>query len=124
MRNGRNFVAAKENGPPLTCVKCTATAQKRTLATHRHKGGNNTKIHAVVDSNCRPLKLLLSAGNLNDIKLAPNFLECLSLEGATACISCKKSYKIKWEIDKEQYKKRNVVERYFQGLKENRLNAL
>ena len=46
------------------------------------------------------------------------------IKGANACIPCKKTYKIKWEIDRKQYKKRNVVERFFQRLKENRRSAL
>lgn len=112
----------------------------------KSKGGKNSKIHAAVDKNCRPIKLLLSAGNFNDISLAPKLLEGIYLydsvimadkaycsrkflrlikkNGAQPCIPCKKSYKIKWEIDQEQYKKRNVVERFFQRLKENHRIAM
>jgi len=88
----------------------------------------------------------LSAGNVNDIRVAPNLLEGLSLDltiimadkaycsrkflrlieskGGSPCIPCKKTYKRPWEIDKEQYKKRNVVERFFQRLKENHRLAM
>ena len=110
--------------------------------TARIKGGENTKIDAAVDEYCRPIRLLLSAGNVNDITTAPDLLEGLSLDGSVvmadraycsrkflrlieskggkACIPCKKNYKQKWEIDMEQYKRRNVVERFFMRLKENR----
>ena len=106
----------------------------------------NTKIHAAVDKQCRPIKLLLSAGNVNDIKVAPRLLDGLALtdtivmadkaycsrkfslliesKSGSPCIPCKKTYKLKWETDKEQYKKRNVVERFFQRLKENRRLAM
>ena len=122
--------------------------RKKGLERHigKSKGGNNTKIHAAVDKQCRPIKLFLSAGNVNDIRVAPNLLEGLSLDltiimadkaycsrkflrlieskGGSPCIPCKKTYKRPWEIDKEQYKKRNVVERFFQRLKENHRLAM
>ena len=49
----------------------------------KSKGGNTTKIHAAVDKNCRPIKLLLSAGNVNDITVAPELLEGLSIRDTT-----------------------------------------
>ena len=107
---------------------------------------NNTKIHAAVDKQCRPIKLLLSAGNVNDIKVAPllldglvltdavviadkaycsrKFLSLIESKGGNPCIPCKKTYKVQWKIDGEKYKKRNVVERFFQRLKENRRLAM
>ena len=122
--------------------------RKKGLARHigKSKGGNNTKIHAAVDKHCRPIKLFLSAGNVNDIKVAPLLLNGLSLDSVTvmadkaycsrkflslierkggrAYIPCKKTYKIPWETDREQYKRRNVVERFFQRLKENHRLAM
>jgi len=81
----------------------------------KSKDGNNTKIHAAVDKQCRPIKLFLSAGNVNDIRVAPNLLERLSFDltiimadkaycsrkflrlieskGGSPCIPCKKTYK-------------------------------
>ena len=63
-------------------VVCTKKDYLKVFHISKSKGGNNTKIHAVVDSNCRPLKFLLFADNLNDIAIAPNLLEGLYLEGA------------------------------------------
>ena len=99
-----------------------------------------------MDKKCRPVKLLLSAGNVNDITVAPELLEGLSIrdttimadkaycsrkflrlieeKGGKACIPCKKTYKIGWETNRWQYAKRNVVERFFQRLKENRRIAM
>ena len=84
---------------------------------------------------------MVSAGNVNDITVAPALLEGIILEGsvvmadkaycarsffnlirrknAQSCIPCSRSFKLRWEIDKEQYKNRNVVERFFLHLKEN-----
>ena len=88
----------------------------------------------------------MSAGNVNDITVAPELLEGLSIrdttimadkaycsrkflrlieaKGGKGCIPCKKTYKIGWETDRRQYAKRNVVERFFQRLKENRRIAM
>lgn len=89
---------------------------------------------------------MLSAGNVNDITIAPQlldsntikdriimadkaycsrkFLNLIEEKGGRACIPCKNSYKKQWETDREQYKRRNVVERFFQRLKENRRIAM
>ena len=40
------------------------------------------------------------------------FLRLIKRKGGKPFIPCKKTYKVKWEIDKNQYKKRNVVERF------------
>ena len=42
------------------------------------RGGANTKIHAVVDSRGRAIKLLLSPGNRNDILYAPDLVKELT----------------------------------------------
>ena len=52
------------------------------------------------------------------------FLQLIENKGDSPCIPCKKTYKRKWKIDREQYKKRNVVERFFQRLKENHRLAM
>ena len=57
---------------------------------------NNTKIHAAVDKQCRPIKLLLSAGNVNDIKVAPLLLDGLVLTDAV--VMADKAYLIESNI--------------------------
>ena len=52
------------------------------------------------------------------------FLRLIETKGGQPCIPCKKTYKIPWQIDQRQYKKRNVVERFFQRLKENHRLAM
>jgi transposase len=44
------------------------------------RGGLTTKIHALVDGHGRALKLLLSAGNVVDIKMAPALVEDLTVQ--------------------------------------------
>ena len=52
------------------------------------------KVHAAVDKHCRPIKLLLRAGNVNDIKVAPClFLLLIENKGGSLFIPCKKTYK-------------------------------
>lgn len=68
------------------CKTSVSTAvlweKKTTSSRHQHigisKGGQTTKIHAVVDALGYPIKLLLSAGNVNDITVAPKLIDDLS----------------------------------------------
>ena len=52
------------------------------------------------------------------------FLRLIESKGGRPCIPCKKTYKVQRKIDRQQYKKRNVVERFFQRLKENHRIAM
>lgn len=103
----------------------------------------NTKIHALVGKDLRPVTFLLSAGNVNDcteavplLKQCPNLKNCnilgdraygtkkireyLHSQSATYTIPPKVNTKKPWLFDKETYKRRNVVERFFNRLKEFR----
>src|SRR5262249_44317779 len=108
------------------------------------KGGRNTKIHAVVDDQCRPWVLVLTPGNTNDcvmaepcVSLIPGiselladkgydsnaFREFLKYRGIKPAIPGKSNRKKKIRNDKETYKNRNVVERCFCRLKDFRCIA-
>lgn len=52
------------------------------------------------------------------------FMSMIERKGGKTCIPCKKTYKVGWAIEREQYKKRNAVERFFQRLKENHRLAM
>jgi transposase len=106
------------------------------------KGGRNTKLHAVVDDQCRPYVLMLSAGNEADNVIAEqniatvlptikrlladraydtdNFRSILRKKGIKAVIPPKKNRKIQYRYGKKIYKGRNVVERCFCRLKDFR----
>ena len=103
----------------------------------------NTKIHAIVGKDLRAATFLLSAGNVEDctkavplLKKLPCLKKCniladkaygtkeirdyLHEQSATYTIPPKVSVKHSWPFDKEVYKHRNVIERFFNRLKEFR----
>lgn len=90
----------------------------------------------------RPIRINLSAGNINDsvlfekqiegfnlnnvVVLADraystyDIIEKLSINGAVICSPTKSNMKYVWEYDKMKYKERNKIERFFKRLKDNR----
>ena len=107
------------------------------------RGGLNTKIHAIVGKDLRPVAFLLSAGNVDDcteavplLKLLSDLKDCdiladkaygtkeirtyLHEQSARYTIPPKVNTKQPWPFDKETYKRRNVIERFFNRLKEFR----
>ena len=101
-----------------------------------------TKLHAAVDELGRPLKLLLTGGNRHDICSAPALLhgfalaDCfvladkgydsidfvLQIEDAhgIAVIPSRTTNRNQRDYDKEAYKHRNLVERFFNRMKQFR----
>lgn len=103
----------------------------------------NTKIHTLVGNDLRAATFLLSAGNLEDcteaiplLKQLPDLKNCnflgdkaygtneirtyLTEHAAKYTIPPKANTKQPWIFDKETYKHRNVVERFFNRIKEFR----
>ena len=62
---------------------------------YRSALGAKTKIHALVDALGYPVKILLSAGNVNDITVTPKLIKSC---GGDGCIPCSNSYVERWEI--------------------------
>jgi transposase len=109
------------------------------------RGGQNTKIHAVVDALSNPIKLYLTPGNVNDNVVAIDVLEGVTLtgsvvlgdkafgtvkireyiesQGAAYCIPPKSNAVEPWECDFHHYKERHVVECFFNKLKQFRAIA-
>jgi transposase len=101
-----------------------------------------TKLHAAVDEKGRPLRLLLSKGNRNDITQAPELLKDMGLAdcfvladkgydstdfvlqveeaGGIAVIPSRATNRVQRDYDKEIYKCRNLVERFFNRMKQFR----
>ena len=107
------------------------------------RGGLNTKIHAIVGTGLRSVAFLLSAGNVDDcteavplLKLLPDLKDCDILadkaygtkeirtylydQSARYTIPPKVNTKQPGPFGKETYKRRNVIERFFNRLKEFR----
>ena len=106
------------------------------------RAGRTSKIHMAVDEKGRPRKIILTAGNINDCDAAYALLKDFNLQGKTViadrgystfaiknfietcsaecCIPPKSNFKISWDYDKEKYKRRNKIERFFGHLKEKR----
>ena len=96
-----------------------------------------TKIHAAVDALGNPVRLLLTAGQasehgqanalIEDLKVShvvadkgydsDAFVETIELSGATAVIPPRSNRVNMRPYDKDIYKARNLVERFFQKIK-------
>src|SRR5690606_4021021 len=107
----------------------------------RSRGGLTTKIHARVDAKGRPVRLLISPGNHHDITCARALLDglepraiviadkgydadsvrsCIRDQGATPNIPNRANRKRKYRWKKAIYRQRNLVERFFNKLKQFR----
>ncbi|MBR0287490.1 MAG: transposase [Selenomonadaceae bacterium] len=106
------------------------------------RGGKTTKIHALVTENFQLLGLLLTGGNIHDSECATSLLSKVNLDGKTVlgdkafcsarirdfiqaqggrvCIPDKINSRALHDFDKELYKARNVVERFFLRIKTRR----
>ena len=99
----------------------------------------NTKLHAITDTNVRPIRLFITAGQVSDYNGAAAlmnglpeaewlladrgydadwFCETLVDKGTTPCIPGRKSRKKTVKYDKRRYKRRNHIERMFGRLKD------
>ena len=98
----------------------------------------STKINAVVDEQGRPVRIVLSAGQASDKAAVPALIEGLPpakaliadrgydaqaiidlirRSGGKAHIPTQSDRKVQRSIDKELYRQRNLVERFFCKLK-------
>ena len=99
----------------------------------------NSKLHAVTDEKGRPIRLLLTAGQVSDYKGAAQLLDtlpkakallgdrgydanwlrkALSDKGIEPCIPSKRNRKVQINYDRELYKQRHKVENMFAKLKD------
>ena len=106
------------------------------------RGGKNTKIHVLVNERMQMINVVLTGGQVHDSEKAIELFERITLKGKTVladrafssekirnyiekeggkvCIPDKRNYKIQHDFDKEMYKKRSIVERFFQRIKNYR----
>ena len=125
-----------------TCVKVhksatNAQGEAAAQAIGRTKGGPNTKIHVAVDHHGQPISLLLSAGNEADVTYAEPLLvdgDCkvvvadkgydsdllrdwLRSQGMEPCIPPRSNRRTPEAYSFEHYRKRHLVENYFEKIK-------
>ena len=107
----------------------------------RSRGGLTTKIHAVVDAEGRPIAVELTAGQAHDSKMALPMLSVMregtiilgdkaydtnalraeaEEKGAWANIPAKSNRKESFSFSGWVYRQRNLVERFFNKLKQYR----
>ena len=102
------------------------------------KRGANSKIHLSVDETGRPVRVIITAGTINDCTKAEELTEDIEYDvliadrgydtnaivdkakqkNAEVVIPSKRSRKIQREHDKEKYKTRHIIENIFATLKE------
>ena len=103
------------------------------------RGGPNTKIHALVTDEMQMVAFEITGGQVHDSKMAIPLLESTHISflmfnadkaygdkqirqyvaDLNAIMVCpnKSNAKVIYEFDREEYKERNIVERFFQRLK-------
>lgn len=107
----------------------------------RSRGGLTTKIHALVDAEGRPVRLELTAGQAGDAPMAAKLLDAVSpgatviadkaydtdsirsfvaARGAWANIPPRSTRKATFSFSRWVYRQRNLVERFFNRLKQMR----
>jgi transposase len=106
----------------------------------RSRGGVSTKIHVAVDGLGKPTKIFLSPGQDHDVTKAPEliqgspaekviadkaydsnaFIAQIEAQGATPVIPPRETRLEPRDYDREEYKKRNVAERFINVLKQCR----
>jgi transposase len=107
----------------------------------RSRGGLTTKIHALVDADGRPVRLMLTAGQANDAPVAEALLADLAdgatliadraydtnairaraaERGAWANIPPRSIRKASFSFSTWVYRQRNLVERFFNRIKQFR----
>ena len=102
----------------------------------------HTKVHVLINERMQLLKVILTGGQIHDSEPALALLNGIKLKGKTiladkaysseqirffiaehgafACIPDKANFKIKHDFDSQLYKQRNIVERFFQRIKNYR----
>ena len=121
-------------------ARCGCAKKNGPQAVGRSRGGLTTKVHAATDALGNPVRWLLTPGQESDISQAPALLEGFSPErviadkgydadsfidkirslGAEPVIPPRSNRVEQREYDRHWYKNRNLVERFFNRIKQFR----
>ncbi len=119
------------------CSSGYKRGQQEAQALGRSKGGFSTKIHALVDALELPLKFILTPGQSNEIKCAPDlikgieganilgdkafdcdvFLDQILSQNCTPVIPPRSNRKVQRDVDYHLYKERHLIECFFSKIK-------
>jgi transposase len=118
------------------CGALRRTGGQSSEALGRSRGGLTTKLHAVVSEGGELIRYLLTAGQVNDVTQAERLIqsgegdivadraydsdavvEQIEALGVAAVIPSRSNRKLPRVIDREVYRQRNVIERWFGRLK-------
>lgn len=126
--------------PPARCRSAHLKRGADAQGLGRSRGGLSTKIHAATDALGNPVRLLFGPGQRNDITLAHDLIKGFEPEvviadkgydanhlrkavlktKAAPVIPSKSNRRIQIAYDKALYKERNLIERFFNKLKQFR----
>ena len=120
-------------------VHQSACSTLKNQAIDSSRGGKNTKIHVLVNERMQLLNVVLTGEQIHDSEKVVELFEGVTLkgksvlgdiafssekirdyiekEGGKVCIPDKSNFKIQHDFDKELYKQRSIVERFFQRIK-------
>ena len=106
------------------------------------RGGKNTKIHVLINERMQVLNMLLTGGQIHDSQPVLDLFASVDLVGKTiladkayssdkirnyleergahVCIPDKSNFKMKHNFDTDCYKQCNIIERFFQHIKNYR----
>ena len=129
---GTAFITNSVNGVKVIYSDCccklstpTLTAQLwKNQAIGTSRGGKNTKVHVLINERMQLINVVLTGGQIK--VLADKAYSCekirnqLEERGAHVCIPDKSNFKMKHFFDSELYKRRNIIERFFQRIKNYR----
>ena len=137
---GPGGVHPRQHGRPRPPARCGCAKKNGPQAVGRSRGGLTTKVHAATDALGNPVRWLLTPGQESGISQAPALLEGFSPErviadkgydadsfidkirslGAEPVIPPRSNRVEQREYDRHWYKNRNLVERFFNRIKQFR----
>ena len=85
------------------CSRCCACSGEDDHAIGISRGGATSKIHLIVDACGNPLEVIITAGNVNDVSIAPELIAAVDL-AETEVVSADKGYdsdKLRAQIEEE-----------------------
>ena len=137
MVTGTAFITNSENGALTTFsrISCKRWSQTRKCKVPQHaagarkkhgnqaigvsRGGKTTKIHALVTENFQLIGVLLTGSHIHDSECATELLSKVKLDDKTV-LDDKANSRTSHKFDRDLYKVRNVVERFFLRIKTRR----